>query len=562
MRVSIVATVAGLLWSLLAATAAAAEAGAVPAPVSGRPNVLLIVADDLAWGDPGFNGSEIATPNLDALAHAGTILDVFYTAPTCSPTRAMLLSGVDHHLAGLGTQGRLARGAQVDHPNYRGRLNDRVVLAPALFAAAGYRTFMAGKWHLGNTPDTVPAARGFDRSLALLDGGASAFADRLPLFGEALARYQDDGRELTALPADFHASDAYAQRLIDDLEADDARPFFGYLAFTAPHWPLQAPRAAIAAQAGRYDDGWAALRQRRLASVRKLGLVPAAATPFPFTGEVPDWETLSVEAQRRQARVMEIYAAMITELDRNVGRVVRALEASGRLTNTLIVFLSDNGPEGNAVPRFRDSIPGCCDNSLENMGQAGSYLWLGPGWAAATQPLLRMYKSWPGEGGVRVPAFVHMPGVVPAGRRLQAPVQVKDVLPTLLALAGIPAPGPTFDGRPVEPISGRSLWPLLLGEVDVVHAPETPFVVELFGRRSVRRGNWKAIYVPADTIRTPQLPEIVHTDRWQLYDLASDPGETIDRAADHPALLQALIAAFEAYAERNELVLAPEVVPY
>ena len=526
-----------------------------------RPNFLLIVADDMGFSDLGAFGAEIATPHLDALAFGGVRLTDFHSAPACSPTRAMLMTGTDHHLAGIGSMLEVVRPDFAGAPGYEGYLNDRVVTFVELLSDAGYRTLMSGKWHLGQTEGSHPAARGFERSFALLPGGADHFGGGA--IDALLAKdplYMEDGALVADLPADFYSSDHFTTRLLDFLDEGDAdgdggepRPFFAYLPFSAPHWPLQAPDEDIARYRGMYDDGPDALRARRLARLAELGLIPAGTVPYPVVTEAPEWSALTPDERAASARSMEVYAAMVDRLDRNVGRVVEHLKRTGRFDETVIVFLSDNGAEGAIVeampimgPMFAKLIAAHCDNSLANMGRPNSYVWYGPRWAQAATAPSRLFKMFTTEGGIRVPAFVHWGGRR-AGEIGDVFATAMDVAPTFLDLAGVAHPGTSYRGRTIFAPRGRSLRPWLLGEAPRVHTDGTDTGWELFGRRAIRRDDWKAVYVPgADGI-----------SRWQLYDLASDRGEVDDLAERHPALLAELVALYDRYAADTGVLATP-----
>ncbi|HMO74376.1 MAG TPA: arylsulfatase [Sphingopyxis sp.] len=553
--------------------AAALAAALVPGPVaaradqttdtaSGRPNYLVIVADDLGWSDLGSFGGEIETPHLDALALAGIRFTGFHTAPACSPTRAMLMSGVDSHQAGLGTMAELADDATRGAAGYETYLNDRVASIAELLGAGGYLTLMAGKWHLGLTPDREPAARGFERSFALLEGAANHFgADQRAAWRRAglSPGYREDGKPVR-FPAGAYSSDYLVDRMIGFLEdgarAGDDRPFFAYLAFTAPHWPLQAPRPLIEKYRGRYDMGYDALREARLAGQKRLGLIPADTVPHAMTGVRP-WHSLDAEERAHQARRMEVYAAMVDGMDRNVGRLVAVLKRLGRYDDTVILFLSDNGAAGNprATPDHRHRGPPDrrlgIDNSLDNIGNAGSYVSYGPGWAQAASAPSRLMKGYPAQGGMRVAAFAAGRGV--AGKRIvHVTVDVRDVAPTLLDLAGLVQPA-TFAGRPVLRHQGRSLGPLLRGEANWVRPPDEPLGYELLFHRALRKGDWKALYLREQSEGTPE-----GKPRWQLFHIARDPGETEDLADAEPEKLRELVGDYEAYAKAKGVVPPPD----
>jgi len=522
-----------------------------------RPNILLIVADDLGYTDIGAFGGEIETPNLDALARAGVRLTQFYSAPTCSPTRSMLMSGTDNHLAGLGNMFEELRANQQARPVYEGHLSTRVAALPEILRGAGYHTYMAGKWHLGLDEDTSPAARGFERSFALVQGGGGHFND-LPILGPNPAMYREDGKEVP-LPAEFYSSRAYSERLIEYLEdrPDDGRPFFACLALTAPHWPLQAPAESIAKYAGRYDAGYDALQASRFAGLQASGLPTEGMHEVPRVPGEPAQEALSAREKQVAARKMEIYAAMVDDLDRYLGTVFDALERRGEFDNTSIFFMSDNGPEGAHLEVGWDAlgewVAECCDNSFDNMGKADSYLWYGPNWARAGAAPFRMFKAFTTEGGIRVPAIVHYPKTVPGDAIHRGMTTVMDVLPTILELAGIEHPE-TFHGREVLPLRGASMLPALAGASASVHAEDYVMGWELFERRAIRQGDWKIVWDPAAIPWRPRDPQITH-DRWRLYNLVDDPSEQVDLAQQQPERLEALIAEWETYAQETGVVL-------
>jgi arylsulfatase len=536
------------------ANAEPARSGVAPSAPA-RPNILLIVADDLGYTDLGVLGSEIRTPQLDALARSGLLLTSFLVSPACSPTRAMLLTGVDTHPAGLGTMAGDADVNQKGRPGYEGYLSDRVVSVATLLRGAGYHTYMAGKWHLGMEEQQGPHRRGFERSFALLPGGASHFSDAAGILeSRPQARYREDGREV-GLPAEFYSTAHYTDKLIEYLRSAlaDRRPFFAYAAYTSPHWPLQVPDAELDRYRGAYDEGYDVLRARRFESARRHGIVPPGAAQPPRTRFARAWNELPPDEKLRQARAMEIYAAMVENLDHHVGRLLQFLRDSGRYDDTLILFVPDNGPEGNPIGRMEtnaDWIPKHFDNSLANLGRVNSYAWLGPGWAHAATPF-QLWKAFPTEGGVRVPAIVRFGA---GGRRdiLDTVVTVKDVAPTLLELAGVRHPAPTFEGRAVAPLEGRSMLAFVRGEAPAVHGDDFTMGWELFGRRALRRGHWKIVW----------LFEPYGPGRWELFDLAADPLESRDLSGTQPARLAELVRAWEEYAAKNDVILPTRDMGY
>jgi arylsulfatase A-like enzyme len=523
---------------------------------AGRPpNFLLIVADDLGFSDLGAFGGEIDTPHLDRLALAGVRMTDFHSAPACSPTRAMLMSGTDPHLAGIGSMLEVALPTFSGAPGYEGYLNERVVTLPELLRESGYRTLLSGKWHLGETATSKPHARGFERSFAFLPAGGSHYGlGEVNRFATVESVYEEDGERVQSLPADFYSSDYFASKLIDYLrDGRDARPFFAYLAFTAPHYPLQAPAAEIARYRGRYADGPDALRERRLAALKRLSLCPVDATVHPVETSERAWGELSAAEQGWSARTMEVYAAMVDRMDQGVGRVIDHLRAVGELDDTLVIFLSDNGAEGAIVenmpiygPVIAERVRRYYDNSLDNLGSRTSCCWYGPRWAQAATAPSRLHKAYTTEGGIRVPAFVAGSGVARTQEISGTFATAMDVMPTLLEYAGIAHPR-RFCGRPVLPLRGRSMRSWLRGESSRIHPEGSETGWELFGRRAIRKGTWKAVWLPAPA----------GSGGWQLYDLASDLGETRDVAATHPEVLAQLLAAWDRYVAETGVVLSP-----
>ena len=537
----------------------AESVSAVPA----RPNILLIVVDDMGFSDIGSFGGEIATPNLDSLAYNGIRFTNFHASMMCSPSRAMLLTGVDSHRTGLGNMLEELSPNQKGQPGYEGHLNDRVVTIASLLRDAGYGTYMAGKWHLGSGAGLGPSDRGFDRSFVLQSGGASHFADMRPAYApspDIKASYSEDGENLSALPSSFkYSTQFYADKSIDYLrDHDGSEPFFLYLAYTAPHWPLQAPDDAIARHRGQYDAGYDEIARERLERLKEMELIPADAVRGRRSPKEKPWDTLSDSEKATEVRAMEVYAAMIDEVDRHTGRVLDVLEETGALENTVVIFLSDNGPEGHdldetwpreAFPDIRNTIDESHDFSYESMGRPGSYTLYGPNWANAGSPAFSLHKAFPYEGGTRVTAFVHYPRLIDSPRVSDDFVFVSDVMPTLLELAGVEHPGSVYAGRAVEPMSGESFVELLNGG----RASDARVTsLELIGKRAVRRGNWKLVHVP----------EPWGAGDWQLFDIQADLAELNDVSGDHPQVVADLIAVWEQYAQENGVILPDWVSGY
>ncbi|MEH6517339.1 MAG: arylsulfatase [Halioglobus sp.] len=546
-------------------------------PPQARPNFLLLVADDLAFTDLGAFGGEIDTPNLNALAARGVKLTSFYTAPTCSPTRAMLLSGEDAHKVGLGMMAEalpMIPGLG-NNPGYEGYLDPGVVTIADRLAGAGYRTLMTGKWHLGLTPEFSPRARGFQRSLVLLQGGADhfgAYQTGSGQSGEGGVTYQEDGAP-TRYPPGVFSGDFFTAKMLEYLQRDsaDKRPFFAYLAFTEPHWPLQAPDNLIDKYKGRYDAGPTALREARFARMKELGLLDETLLST-RPGTITAWDSLSAQQRAVAARAMEVYAAMVDNLDQNVGRVLAALAQSGELDNTVIIFMSDNGAEGleqdalNGILTHMGIAPDilsgvvAANTDPATMGRPGSYVTYGPDWAQASTGPFRLFKGTTNEGGIRSPAFVTGPGIA-GGRIYSGAVSVRDIMPTLLELAG---EGESAAGAaaPAAVIpTGISWVPMLDADPTTTIAPHTVLGWELFFRRGLRRDHWKAVFSQlAPTLMSRGLPGAA-PPQWRLYDLSVDPGEEHDLASSEPEILEGLVADWNRYAAANGVVAIPKRPP-
>ncbi|GFG04583.1 arylsulfatase [Aspergillus udagawae] len=554
-----------------------------------RPNFLVIVADDLGFSDVGCFGGEIRTPNIDRLAlNGGVRFTDFHAAAACSPTRAMIMTGTDHHIAGLGNLiewtnisgqngprgSQMSTAPQRGMPGYEGYLNERVVALPELLRDAGYHTVMSGKWHLGLTPERSPHKRGFERSFAHLPACSNHYAyepqlqgsDGTPTFLEAsyIALHMEDDHYVKRLPEGWYSSDGYGDKMLQYLsdwhERKDERPFFAYLPFTAPHWPLQAPREYIDHYRGVYDDGPDALRLKRLQRLKELGMVRPDVEPHPVVAdEVKEWADYTPEEKKKSCTAMEVYAGMVECIDANVGKVVDYLASIGELDNTFVCFMSDNGAEGAAYEAYPMVQSGVMphlqkyyDNSLENLGNANSFIWYGPRWAQAATAPSRLYKAYTTEGGVRVPFLARFPSNVFVARSgiTDQFATVMDLAPSILDMAGVKHPAPTYQGREVVPMRGKSFYPWARGESERIHERDFIQGWETCGRAALRFGDWKIVYIPK-----PKGPE-----RWQLYNLADDPGEVHDLADVHPERLKQLLKLWDQYViETGVIPLNPDL---
>ncbi|KAI1458709.1 alkaline-phosphatase-like protein [Annulohypoxylon moriforme] len=435
---------------------------------------------------------------------------------------------------------------------------------------------MAGKWHLGLTPERSPKARGFEKSFAHLPACSNHYGyepqlegmDQIPEFMTMsfIALHSEDGEYVKKLPEGWYSSNGYGDKMVQYLkdwkEGDDERPFFAYLPFTAPHWPLQAPQEYIKKYRGVYNDGPDSLRQKRLQRLKDLGMVPQDVEPHPVVAdEVKEWNDMSEEERANSCRAMECFAGMVECIDANVGKVVDYLEEIGELDNTFVCFLSDNGAEGAAYEAYPivqstmlQHLKKYYNNHIDNLGNGDSFIWYGPRWAQAATAPSRLYKAYTTEGGVRVPYLMKPPasfnGQFEAGSITHQFATVMDLAPTILDMAGVQHPAPTYQGREVVSMRGKSMVPYLQKKAETIHEKDFINGWETCGRAACRKGDWKIVFIPK-----PKGPE-----RWQLYNLVKDPGEVHDLAEQEPERLKELIKLWDQYVlETGVIPLSPDL---
>jgi arylsulfatase len=540
--------VAVLSWVGLAPALMAADAGR-------RPNVVVIMADDMGFSDIGCYGSEIATPNLDALAKGGIRFTQFYNTSRCCPTRASLLTGVYPHQAGMGWM----TGRPTEHAGYRADLSHETPTIAEVLRPAGYANYMVGKWHLTSKAnldsprDNWPARRGFDRFYGTIRGGGNYYDPAVLVRGEtpispfADAEYRPAGEYYytTAL------ADQAARFVREHKGAAGEKPFFLYVAFTAPHWPLHAPADAVAKYAGKYDGGYAPVREARLRRMREMGIVSEGTALGETAGE---WGAVTDKAW--EARCMEVYAAQVELMDRGIGQIVAALKEAGQFENTLVLFLADNGacaetmgrnpmPAGERRAKLKVLAPSELQSGLSPRvtrsgepvlhgpgvmpGPATTYMAYGPGWANVSNTPFREYKHWVHEGGISSPLIAHWPaGLKRQGELERQPGHLIDLMATCVELA---------KAEPPTKLEGVSLVPALEGKEI---ARTSPIFFEHEGNRAVRDGRWKLV--------------AKFGQPWELYDMESDRTELNDLAGRDPERVKAMAAQWQAWAERSQVL--------
>jgi arylsulfatase len=521
----------------VATTCPAAPATSQPSPRAGRPNIVLIMADDMGYSDASCMGGEIPTPNLDRLAKEGVTFTQFYNTSRCCPTRAALMTGLYPHQAGVGHMTWL----DTNLPGYRADLSHDTPTIAEILKPAGYANYMVGKWHLTNNDtgdkpkDNWPRQRGFDRYYGTIKGSGSYYdplmlvRENTPVSPETDTEYKSDHYYYTDAIADE------SSRYIREHHAARAdQPFFLYAAFTSPHWPLQAPEETIAKYKGKYDGGYAPIRAARLERMKSLGLVDPR---WELSPQPDEWDAQKNKAW--EARCMEVYAAQIDRMDAGIGRILKSLEATDQLDNTLVVFLQDNGACDENTGRNQLHPRRGARGGVGTMpGPADTFLSYGRNWANVSNTPFRMYKHYVHEGGISTPLIVRWPaGVRRHGEFERQPGHLIDLVPTFCAVAGATYPK-QFNGHDTPALPGVDLAPALAGGA---LERKSPIFFEHEGNRAVRDGKWKLV---AKGVKGP----------WELYDIDADRSEMHDLAAAQPDRVKSMAAAWQAWAEQNNVL--------
>ena len=528
-----------------------------------RPNILVIMGDDFGFSDLGVFGSEISTPNLDQLGREGKILTNYYTHPVCSPARSTFLTGVDNHIAGIGTMFENIAPNQVNKTGYETFITDRVVTVAELLTDAGYDTLLSGKWHLsgkGYHNGTGPADRGFDQSFTLLESGANHFTYG-PYYPGGVATFIDNGKIVEKPNGTQFSNEFYTDKMINFIKKskENNKPFFGYLAFQVAHTPFQAPQEYIKKYEGVYDGGWEKIRDQRFEKQKELGIWPANMILPQSFPTFSDWNALPKDEQKQRSQIFAAHAGMIEDMDYNIGKMIQFLKDIGQYDNTLIMFTSDNGgSEPSDSPVIVAAFEGANEKELEEFKAGGfnetfdaiggkdSY-W-GYGWQGAVMSNTPYsgVKSTMFNGGIKPPFVIKEPNATntPELDIVNEFVHVSDMTPTFLEYSNTTHPGSEYKGKQISPMMGKSIKPLLEGIVEKIHMDDEIISSEMFGNSAVFMGDWKA--------RKNIFP--IGDGQWKLFNIKQDIREATDLSKVHPDILKKMISSYDKYAQNVGII--------
>ena len=518
-----------------------------------RPNVVVILVDDAGLTDFTPFGGEAKMPAIQTLAERGIKFSNYHTSPLCAPSRAMLLTGIDNHRTGIATIPEVLTANQAGQPGYSMFLEPGVRTLADRLKAEDYRTYMTGKWHLGSGAQDLPNSHGFDRSFALDASGADNWEQKPYMGYYDFAPWYEDGKPAD-LPEDFYSSKFIVDRMIRYLESDKQpnrrQPFFSYLAFQAIHIPVQAPREVTDSYNGVYDQGWHQLRKMRHQRAIALGLIAPDTALAEMPANSRDWGNLSPQDRALYARAMQVQAAMLESMDSHIGRFIEYLNGRGELDNTLFIVTSDNGPE----PSYPLDISGMktwmsfngYNHRLDNLGEKGSMVAIGPEWASASASPLNMFKFYAAEGGIRVPLIIAGPNIERQNWQ-PAMVMVTDIAPTVLDYLEV-----KDQHKEAVAITGRSMMPLLEGSATEIYADDEAIGMEVSGNSLLIKGDYKL------SRNSPP-----HGDNiWRLYNLAADPGESQDLRALQPEQFDLMMEDYKKYESEFGVIPLPAGFDY
>ncbi len=496
-----------------------------------QPNIVVILADDMGYSDIGAFGAETETPNLDEMAAKGVKMTQFYNASRCCPTRASLLTGLYQHQAGVGDMMNTRK-----EPAYQGYLNKNSVTIAEALKPYGYSTFMTGKWHVGQAPEHWPVKRGFDRYFGLIDGAGSYFGP-YPYRPKQKLTIALDDKEFT--PGDnYYSTNAYTDYALKFIEENSKtkKPFFLYLAYQAPHWPLQALPKDIAKYKGKYMQGWDKLRLARFKKMQETGIIPKNIKLTPRDRNVPEWNSLTQEEKVNWDDKMAVYAAMIDCMDQNIGRIRKKLKELGQDNNTVFMFLSDNGASHEII-NANSFLPEIFQSSKKLASDPTSFTAYGFEGANVSNTPFRSFKHWEYEGGTATPFIAYGPSIVKPGITSSKPGHIIDIMATCLNLAGASYPS-TYNENKIKPTAGVSLLPLFKGQNWVGHKA---LFFEHEGNRAVRQGDWKLV---------SNYPD----NEWHLYNMLTDRTELNDLSKSQSKKVQEMISLYQDWAQKSEVI--------
>ena len=525
-----------------------------------RPNILYIMLDDLGFSDLGCYGSEISTPNIDALAASGQRFSGFRTAPMCGPTRAMMISGNSNHIEGMGrminTNPKNARYKGLEH--YEEDISDRIVAFPKLLQQAGYSTSFVGKWHLGWEDKSLPSNHGFDNTWALRNAVGNYWNGRNYMIShpekiDTISYYFNNG-QATEYPEGTYATEWYTDKMIGFLKKEQQenkdKPFFAFASYTAPHWPLQAPQAYWDKYKGKYDDGYQALMEKRLRGLKEKGIIAPEINLPPYP-DMKKWESLTAEEKKYETRKMEIFAGMVENVDFHIGRIIQYLKESGQYNNTIIIVHSDNGAAAEDLTKvswLKEYILSWNDNSYENMNNANSFIALGSNWAQACSVPFRKYKQKMYEGSMASPFIIVGKGIPTSTKVRNDFFCIQDIAPTFLDIAGTTYPN-EWKGKAIVPQRGVSILPYVQQHSPKVHNEDFIFAIEHRRTGFLRKGDWK-ITNQADA---------ANNELFKLFNLKNDFSEQEDLAKEEPDKLAELLAGWEQYKKEVGVIFLPKL---
>ena len=516
--------------------------------INQQPNIVLILADDVALMDFGAYGGEASTPNINRLANQGMMFTNYHASPMCAPSRAMLITGSDSHLTGVPNLPIFLPPEYISKPGYEGILNNKVQTIATRLKNNGYRTYITGKWHLGHTETTLPSKRGFDRTFILDASGADNWEHKPYLATqEAKPPWYQDGK-LVDLPDDFYSSKTYVDKMISFMNEEPKKeePFFAFLSFQAIHIPVQAPKEFVAKYKGVYDAGWEEMKQRRFKKAIELGIIPADAKQTEILSRFEQWENIMEEEKQIASNDMAVNAAMLEAMDFHIGRYLKYLEENGMMENTIFIVTSDNGPEGSDPSLLTGSKQWMWYNEnhrdQNRLGEKGYFGFIGPQFASAAAGPSSFFKFYAGEGGLRVP-LIFSGKNIPQGKS-NAFSFITDIAPTMLDLAGINSQNNTSTNL----ITGHSLFPIIQKDTNQIYAPDETIGMEAAGQAALFKGDYKLV-----KNGKPYGDAI-----WRMYNLKKDPGETKNLSKSNTKLFNELKVDYKNYVTKYNVLEMPD----